>query len=158
MGFQIEYWHWLVLGMGLMMFEIVLPSFIALWFGAGALLVGFLLLAFPELALGLQVLIWTLASIFFTWFWFKYFKPKAVDKTSAGLAFEAIVGETGQVISLPLENKRGELRFSTPILGNEEWSFICDERVEVGDRVVVKDVSGNTLIVTKRPLHKTNDE
>ena len=40
MGFEIVYWHWLVLGMVLMMFEIVLPCFIALWFGARALLIS----------------------------------------------------------------------------------------------------------------------
>jgi len=150
MGFEIVYWHWLVLGMVLMMFEIVLPSFIALWFGAGALLVGLLLLVFPELVLEVQILIWITASVIFTWFWFKYLKPKSIDKTKAGLSREAIVGQIGQVISQPLEKKRGQLRFSIPILGSEEWSFICDQDVEPGDRVVVRDVSGNTLIVVKK--------
>jgi len=150
MEFEFVYWHWLVLGMVLMMFEIVLPSFIALWFGAGAVLVGLLLLVVPELALEVQILIWIAASVVFTWLWFKYLKPKAVDKTKAGLSREAIVGQTGLVISTPLNNKRGELRFSTPILGNEEWAFICDQDVESGDRVVVRDVSGNTLIVAKK--------
>jgi hypothetical protein len=42
------------------------------------------------------------------------------------------------------------LRFATPKLGSEEWEFICDQPVVVGDRVGVKDVSGNTLIVGKR--------
>lgn len=150
MEFEIVYWHWLVLGMVLMMFEIILPSFIALWFGAGAVLAGLLLLVFPDLALELQMLIWVAASVVFTWLWFKYLKPKAIDKTKAGLSREAIIGQTGLVIAKPLENKRGELRFSTPILGSEEWAFICDETVESGDRVVVKDVSGNTLIVAKK--------
>tara|TARA_B110000495_G_C22928488_1_gene542682 strand:- start:264 stop:716 length:453 start_codon:yes stop_codon:yes gene_type:complete len=150
MGFEIVYWHWLVLGMALMMIEIVLPSFIALWFGAGAVLVGLLLLISPELVLEVQILIWIAASVVFTWLWFKYLKPKAIDKTKAGLSREAIVGQTGLVISKPLDNKRGELRFSIPILGNEEWDFICDQDVESGDRVVIRDVSGNTLIVAKK--------
>ncbi|MEZ5524427.1 MAG: NfeD family protein [Pseudomonadales bacterium] len=150
MELNLLYWHWLVLGMGLIMIEIVLPSFVSLWFGAGALLVGVLLLFLPELPIWLQLLIWTIASVAFTGLWFKYLKPKSIDKTKAGLSREAIVGQTAQVISTPLENKRGELRFSTPIMGSEEWSFICDQPVAVGDRVVVQDVSGNTLIVTKK--------
>ena len=150
MEFEIVYWHWLVVGMVLMMFEIVLPSFIALWFGAGAVLVGLLLLVFPELVLEVQILIWIAASIVFTWLWFKYLKPKAIDKTKAGLSREAIVGQTGLVISKPFDSKRGELRFPTPILGNEEWTFICNQEVEAGDRVVVIEVSGNTLIVAKK--------
>jgi len=42
------------------------------------------------------------------------------------------------------------VRFSTPLLGAEEWPFICEEKVVVGDRVAVADISGNTLIVAKR--------
>ena len=150
MQFEILYWHWLVLGMALIMIEIVLPSFIALWFGSAAVLVGLLMLISPELVLEVQILIWIAASIVFIWLWFKYLKPKAIDKTKAGLSREAIVGQTGLVISKPMDDKRGELRFSIPILGSEEWAFICDHSVESGDRVVVRDVSGNTLIVTKK--------
>jgi len=150
MAFTLLYWHWLIFGMLLTMLEILLPSFTALWFGIGALLVGLLLLAFPEMAVGWQIFIWAIASGVATWSWFKFLKPKSGDRTKAGLALEAIVGESGQVISVPLEKKRGVLRFSTPILGAEEWPFICDEQVSLGDRLIVNDVSGNTLLVRKR--------
>ena len=42
------------------------------------------------------------------------------------------------------------MRFTTPLLGAEEWPFICEQKVAAGDRVAVTDISGNTLIVTKR--------
>jgi inner membrane protein len=42
------------------------------------------------------------------------------------------------------------VRFTTPLLGAEEWPFICQQTVAVGDRVAVNDISGNTLIVIKR--------
>jgi hypothetical protein len=35
-------------------------------------------------------------------------------------------------------------------LGADEWPFISEEKIVSGDRVFVKDVSGNTLIVEKR--------
>ncbi|MFT5576498.1 MAG: hypothetical protein ACI89D_002023, partial [Bermanella sp.] len=36
-----------------------------------------------------------------------------------------------------------------PVLGSDEWAFICQEPASVGDRVTVIDVSGNTLVVSK---------
>lgn len=150
MDFQLLYWYWLVFGMLLVMVEIALPSFTALWFGLGALLVGVILLIVPSMATVWQVFIWTVSSAFFTLVWFKWLKPKSIDQTKAGLSREAIVGESGQVISEPHEGKRGILRFTLPILGSEEWSFICSQPVMVGDRVTVVDISGNTLVVEKR--------
>ena len=55
--------------------------------------------------------------------------------------------KAGLVVKAPLQHHRGVVRFSTPLLGSDEWSFICDQGVVAGDRVVVKDISGNTLIV-----------
>lgn len=147
---EIAYWHWLVFGMLLIVFEIFIPSFTALWFGLGALIIGAMLLLWPGLPLLWQMLVWLVASSAFTWAWFRFFKRLAPDRTKAGLSREAITGETAQVIRAPHDSARGVLRFATPKLGSEEWEFICEQPVSVGDRVAVKDVSGNTLIVTRR--------
>jgi len=149
MDFEILYWHWIVFGIGLMLLEIVLPSFTALWFGAGAVLVGLLLSLFPTMSTTLQVVLWTTFSILLTFLWFKYLKPLAIDKTKAGLSREAIVGEVGQVLSPPTDERRGKMRFPAPILGSDEWQFISQDELAIGDRVRVIDVSGNSLIVTK---------
>ena len=61
----------------------------------------------------------------------------------------AAIGETGQVIRKPDNGQRGTVRFATPLLGSEEWPFICDAAVYIGDRVRVADISGNTLVVKK---------
>jgi len=153
-GFKLLYWHWLVLGMILMLLELVVPSFTILWFGLGGLVVGVILLAFANLSVTWQIFIWVVSSVGFTLFWFKILKPKMKDRTMAGLSREAVLGETAMVISRPQGNKRGELRFTVPVLGSEVWRFICDKPVELGDRVIVKDVSGNTLIVN--PIENTN--
>ena len=81
--------------------------------------------------------------------WFKYLKPLSVDRTKAGLSREAIVGEVGQVISAPGEERRGRMRFPAPILGADEWQIISSDSLAIGDRVRVKDVSGNSLLVEK---------
>lgn len=144
------YWHWLVIGMVLMALEIFMPTFTALWFGAGAVLVGVLLLLIPSLSLAWQVGVWSIASVVATWAWFRFFRNKSPDRTLAGLGREALLGETALVVQAPLGERRGILRFATPKLGAEEWQFLCADSVSTGDRVVVEDVSGNTLIVARR--------
>ena len=149
MGIHILYWHWLVAGMLLIIAELFIPSFTILWFGLGALVVALCMLALPGLALSWQLFIFALASCLFTLLWFKFIRPRMIDRTRAGMAREAAIGERGQVIQAPSEGRRGVVRFAIPVLGADEWSFICDEPVVPGDRVIVQEISGNTLIVTK---------
>ena len=150
MEFKLVYWQWLVLGMLMMVAEIFIPSFTIFWFGLGAMTTSILLLLFRDMTLTWQLFSWILASCAYTVLWFKYFKPRMVDKTQAGIAREAVIGQSGQVITVPVEKKRGSVRFSVPLLGADEWEFICQQEISIGDRVFVTDVSGNTLIVEKR--------
>lgn len=146
---QVQYWHWIVLGIALMVLEIFLPTFMALWIGAAAVLIGILVWLVPSIALPLQLLFWALLSALMCWAWFRYLKPLAVDKTKAGLSRESVIGEVGQVLRLPVGNERGMLRFPAPVLGDDEWQFITEDEVAAGDRVRVVEVSGNALIVVK---------
>ncbi len=148
-SYDILYWHWIILGIGLILLELALPSFTALWFGAGAIVIGVLLYIFPAMTVTTQVVLWTIMSSLLTFLWFKYLKPLSVDKTKAGLSREAIVGEVGQVLVAPTTDRRGTLRFPAPIVGSDEWMFITEEDIVAGDRVRVIDISGNSLIVTK---------
>jgi membrane protein implicated in regulation of membrane protease activity len=147
---DLQYWHWLVFGMILIIAEIFIPSFTIVWFGLGALAVGGLIGLFPALSLTMQLLLWAIFSALLTTFWFVVMKPRMLDKTRAGMSREALLGETGQVISTPEGDRRGVVRFSKPLLGSDEWSFICDEPVQLGDRVQIRDVSGNTLLVAPK--------
>lgn len=148
--FTILPWHWLAFGMILIMFELAVPSFTIIWFGCGAILVAALVWFFPALTISLQIFLWAIASIVFTVSWFLVFKPKMKDRTKAGISLEAVLGESGLVVKVPHENVRGVIKFTTPLLGAEEWQFICRDTVAPGDRVKVIDVSGNTLIVQKQ--------
>lgn len=149
MSFIIQDWHWLLLGIALMAIELFVPTFAVLWFGLGACIVAVCLWLYPELSLSWQIFTWVIASSGFTFLWFKYFKPTMIDRTKAGIAKEAIVGEAGTVIKAGMENDRGTVRFTTAVLGNDEWPFICNEGVAIGEKVYIQDISGNTLIVTK---------
>ena len=148
MELEMLYWHWLVLGLVLIVAEIFIPSFTILWFGLGALVVGVAALLF-EIPFSVQVLIWTVFSVLFTVLWFKLVKPKMVDSSNSQAAWESAIGESGQVIKLPAGDTKGKLRFSTPILGEDEWEFSCEAEVDLGDRLHIQEISGNVLVVAK---------
>ncbi|MEM7469539.1 MAG: NfeD family protein [Pseudomonadota bacterium] len=146
MDFEFLPWHWIVLGFILAIIEIFLASFFILWFGVAAIIVGTVLWLIP-ISVPTQIVSWAVLSGLLAVAWFRYFKPLAVDRTKAGLSKEQIVGETGQVVSAPNDEKRGKMRFPAPVLGDDEWMFISTDNLKIGDKVVVSDVSGNTLIV-----------
>lgn len=149
MDIELVYWYWIVVGIALMLGEIFLGSFFIFWFGAAAVVTGFLVALMPSLNAVVQLTAWGLLSIGMAIAWFKYLKPLAIDRTKAGLSKEALFGEIGQVIDAPNAERKGAMRFPAPLLGNDEWLIISQDDLVVGDRVSVIDLSGNALIVKK---------
>lgn len=149
MDLTLLYWHWIVIGVALMLGEIFVGTFYIFWFGAAAIVIGLMLALFPEIGAAFQIIAWALLSTFFAFAWFRFLKPLSIDKTKAGLSREALLGESGQVLSPPNGDKRGTVRFPAPVLGSDEWLFISQDQLSTGDRVSVIDVSGNSLIVKK---------
>lgn len=155
--FQMLYWYWLVFGMLLILLELMVPSFTIFWFGLGALVVGVLMLVAPGISLTWQIMIWLVASSAFVFFWFKVLKPRMTDRTTAGISREAVLGETAMVTRAPEGDRRGEIRFAVPMLGSDTWPFICVDEVVVGERVMVQDVAGNTMMVKKVTNQSTEE-
>jgi len=58
MEFVVEPWHWFVLGILLILSELILPAFAALWFGIAAVMVCILLWLFPMMGFTTQVITW----------------------------------------------------------------------------------------------------
>ena len=148
MDIQMLYWHWLVLGLLLVVGEIFIPSFTILWFGLGALVVGLIELLIP-MSLSVQILLWTVSSVVFTLDWFKIIKVKMAQGNRGEEARNDAIGASGLVTRLPTQSTQGRIRFSTPVMDSDEWEFSCDSVVELGDRLHIKEVSGDFLVVTK---------
>lgn len=154
MEFVFEPWHWFVLGVLLMLSELIIPAFAALWFGISAILVGILLWIFPALDSTVQLVLWMILSILCTIAWFRFIKPLSIDKTKAGLSREATIGQIGMVIQVNMEHEQIRVRFPMPVLGSDEWNCRALTSVNVGDRVRVVDILGNDLVVQPhRPNH-----
>lgn len=145
---QIEIWQWLLIGIALCVFEVFVPSFTVLWFGLGAFVVAaFAALFSPSLTI--ELAIWAISTGALAVAWFRFFKPRLLDKTNAGISREAAVGQIGTVIKPSAEHIRGVVRFSVPLLGEDEWPYICEAQLALGDRCKVIDVLGNALLIEK---------
>jgi len=148
---ELVWWHWMVLGLGLGLVELFVPSFFIIWFGLGALLVGVALLMAPDMTFSTQILLWTAASVAMTVLWFRIFR-KNDSKTRSGQADEAL-GEIGVLVRavepLGVTSGRGEIRFQKPILGSDVWPCLADEAIAAGERVKVLAVDGQILKVGK---------
>lgn len=147
MDFIFEPWHWFVLGVALMILELILPMFAALWFGLAAMVVGVIVLIFPSMSLTAQIWLWIILSIACAVLWFKLIKPLSIDKTKAGLPREATIGQIGIVIQIGMVHDQVRVRFTLPVLGADEWNCRSLDSLKVGDRVIVTDISGNDLVV-----------
>jgi len=145
---QFLWWHWVVLGVVLTLLELAVPAFFLVWFGVGAIIVGLVTLALPQVSFVWQVAIWIAASVGFIWLWFKVFKSD-VHKTRAGMSKGQLIGEIGLVIRDIRPFEKGQIRFQKPVLGDEVWESIADEEIKAGERVKVLDVEGNILKVGK---------
>ena len=118
MNFVFEPWHWFVLGILLILSELILPAFAALWFGVAAVVVSILLWLFPSMSFVMQMLCWIILSIACTVLWFKYIKPLSIDRTKAGVPRQSTIGQTGMVIQVNLDHDLVKVRFQMPLLGS----------------------------------------
>ena len=148
----IEWWHWAVLGVCLMVVELVFPTMVLIWFGLGALLVALVHFVFPDLELVPKLLIWIVSSIALVFLWFKVFKP-AHHKTLIGRSSAQVIGEVGLLVSDVEPFQNGRVRFQTPLFGADVWECISDEAIKAGERVKVVSVEGSILKIAKAGGH-----
>ena len=148
-----EWWHWIIGGIALVLLELAIPSFFVFWFGLGALLVGLLLLVAPGFPLAGQILLWAIASATMTVLWFRV-SSRFRNKTQIGTAEGDIIGEIGLLVDDTAPFKRGKVRFQRPVLGAEEWPCTSDADITIGTRVKLVSVEGSFLKVTRADAHK----
>ena len=144
----IEWWHWVLGGLGLVLLELAVPSFFVIWFGLGALLVGLALLTIPTLSLTAQIAAWIVASVVMVVLWFRVFK-RSQHKTLIGTAAGEVIGEVGLLVSAVAPFQRGKVRFQRPVLGAEEWVCMAESAITAGERVRVVSVEGSFIKVAK---------
>lgn len=145
---NLEWWHWAIGGIVLILAELALPSFFVIWFGLGALLVAVLTLVVDDLSLTAQLGLWLVASVAMTVLWFRVFDQRR-HKTLAGTAAGEVIGEVGLLVGAIEPYGRGKVRFQRPILGADEWSCLAETAIPAGERVRVVAIEGSFLKVAR---------
>ncbi|WP_020396920.1 NfeD family protein [Thiolinea disciformis] len=142
---QIEFWHWLILGLVLLVLEVVTPAMILLWFGVGALLTGVLHWLLPDLGLGWQSLFFATFSLLSVLAWRK-FRPETHIKSDIPELNNRLASHIGKeyVLSEALEHGRGMAR-----VGDSEWRVESTQDLPAGTRIRVTGVNGVILNVEK---------
>ena len=145
---ELEWWHWAIGGIVLVVLELGIAAFFLIWFGLGALLVAALLALVSSLSLTTQLAVWSGASIAMAALWFRVFKTSQ-NKTRSGTAGGEAIGEIGLLVGGVAPFERGRVRFQKPVLGAEEWVCLAESTIAAGERVKVVAIEGSFLKVAK---------
>jgi inner membrane protein len=143
---HLDYWHWFVLAVLLIILEVFSPGVFFIWMGLAAGIVGLVLLAVPDLGWQYQLLIFALLSV--------------ADIFAARLILRRHPIQTDQ----PLLNRRGEqytgrtFTLSEPIVNGQGKIHVDDSSWKIrgsdcpaGTRVRVTGADGVVLQVEIEP-------
>ncbi len=109
--FVIDFWHWWILAVVLIIIEVLAPSFFALWIAIAAFFTGLLLYVIPDLAWEYQVFVFAILSVLSIVAWRLYYvrNPIATDEPLLNRRGEQYIG---RIITLkePIEDGQGKVR------------------------------------------------
>ena len=135
---NLNYMHWLVLGLALVITELFVWSVFLLWIGASAITVSVIYYLFPEISITLQILTFVLISISTIFFAKKYFPVKTVDDQLHDKA-KKYIGTDCKVESISDGITKVQI-------GSSLW-FARGLDLSVGQTVRIVDVESSTFIV-----------
>jgi len=143
---DLTFWHWMVLGVILVIIELIVPGIWFLWLGLGALGTGLTVLLVDQISWQYQVTIFcgfSVASIFIGRMVYKRGK-QSEDHPNLNRRGETFVG---QVYALTEATDQGLGRVK---IGDSIWRVrlaLAGAELAAGDRVKVTGVDGATLQV-----------
>jgi len=141
----VHWWHWIAIGILLIILEMGTGTFITLGFGIAGVVIGLLLLLIP-MNFVIQVMLWLLLSIAIITLLFRYFKREAT-LSSSGQSNQGL-DTLGTVTQTIQAHKRGKVHFDHPVLGNTQWHATAEETIPSGERVAIEEIHGQLIKVT----------
>lgn len=148
----IEPWHWLVLGVALIGFEIFVPGVLLMWFGIAGVLTGLILLLTP-MDIALQALLFGALSVLSVFpirrAAKRLYPDDAPDAGQLNQLGASMVGRQA-TISEAVVNGSGAIHF-----GDTRWSVRAETDLPAGTTVIIRAISGSTLQV--EPIEKSPD-
>ena len=139
------WWHWIVLGLFLLVLELLSGTFFVLIFAITSIIVGISALI-VILSFNMELTLWIVMSLIGIIIWYKYFRGKSNTKSGqSNYRFDTL----GEIIEDVAKNKRGKVRFYSPVLGNTIWGVTSDSNLKVGDKVKIVEVNGQLIKVER---------
>ena len=132
---------WFIAFLVLLFIEIITINLVTIWFAIGAL--AALVTALITDSFVIQVIVFLVVSVIallLTKPLIKKFKGFQVVPTNS----DRVIGKVGEVTKKIEKNKYGEVK----VFGNI-WTAYSDEELDVGTKVIVKEIEGVKLIVKK---------
>lgn len=140
---SLEPWHWLSLGMLILILEVLGAGGFLLGIGVAALAVALLLAIFPELAWYWQFILFAMLSITITLVYWKKFR-RFNNKTEQPLLNSRTARLIGRSVSLltPIQNGTGKVQIEDAL-----WTVSSAEDLAQGVVVDIVGAEGMTLLV-----------
>ena len=140
---NLAYWHWLVLALLLIIVELIAPTAIFLWFAVAAVIIGLILLLFPDVNWETQLILFSVLSIaaIIAWrFYVKKHPPADNEYPTLNRRGEELVGRVFTLEEDIIDNY-GKIRVDDTM-----WK-IRGLDIGAGNRVRVVEVDGTVLVV-----------
>jgi len=135
---NLNFIHWLVLGIALIILELFVWTVFLLWIGSSAITVGIIFFLFPNISGLLQLLIFIVLAVAATLLSKKYYPVKTVDEQLHDKA-KSHIGKECTIESV--ENGVTKVK-----IGESLW-FAKGSDLSAGQSVKIIDVESSTFIV-----------
>ena len=142
-------WLWGILGLILLAAEMATGTIYILWFGVSALCMSLALMIFPEMHIGMQLLMFGALSLSSLAIWKLHYRKEAVNDLRIGQSQGDEIGRVGTIIEPVSRKQNGRIRFAQGVMGSREWAVIADEEIEAGTEAVIIAIEGNALRVKR---------
>jgi membrane protein implicated in regulation of membrane protease activity len=141
---ELHFWHWLILGVICLMFELTSGSGFLLWPAIAGFLISLLTYLIPSMYWPWQVVLFSCFSVVSSVLWWKYLKicTETSDKPNLNKRTTNFIGRTFE-LKEAIENGRGRVK-----IGDTYWLVEGDDQV-VNTKVKVTSVDGVMLHVEK---------
>ncbi|MFW5799582.1 MAG: NfeD family protein [Spirochaetota bacterium] len=143
------WWIWIVVGVIFAIIEIFTPSFVSLAIGIASILTGLIsLIPFVGAGLALQFTIFSVSMIGLIAVSRPIAKKLLGNNPKAITNVSAMIDKVG-VVTIEIDNDKSQGYVK---IGGEEWSArsIDNEIIKVGEKVIVKRIEGNKVIVSNK--------
>ncbi len=140
---NVLWWHWIIVGLALLVAEMITGTFVLLGLGIAAILVGAIALL-SDVSFNTELLLWLVFSVVAMGIWFKWFRAKPVTQSGQSNYRLDTLGTVKEEIA---PHHRGKVVFDTPVLGNASWYATARMRIPEGARVKIVQISGQLIEV-----------